>query len=134
MGHSADVSVFKNRDLLAPRSGCSDFAPGRGVFTDEFERDPAAKEKFWKEPAKIKELLRKTADALAALTEWSHDPCDHATRAVAEAAGVKPACSSTRFASPSLDRPSRRRFLTPMVVLGQERVVRRLRDAMTELG
>jgi len=29
------------------------------AFTDEFERDPAAKEKFWKEPAKIKELLER---------------------------------------------------------------------------
>src|SRR5438034_7121298 len=38
-------------------------------FSDEFPRDPAAKEKFWKDP-KVPELLAKLADALANLKEW----------------------------------------------------------------
>ena len=43
-------------DLLRPRVRLlPDFVSwSRAFFTDEFERDPAAKEKFWKEPAKIK--------------------------------------------------------------------------------
>ena len=123
-------------DLLRPRVRLlPDFASwSRAFFTDEFERDPAAKEKFWKEPAKIKELLRKTADALAALTEWSHDPCDHATRAVAEAAGVKAGLLINAIRVAIVGQAVAPPLFDTMVVLGQERVVRRLRDAVTELG
>jgi len=123
-------------DLLRPRVRLlPDFASwSRAFFTDEFERDPAAKEKFWKEPAKIKELLRKTADALAALTEWSHDPCDHATRAVAEAAGVKAGLLINAIRVAIVGQAVAPPLFDTMVVLGQERVVRRLRDALTELG
>jgi glutamyl-tRNA synthetase len=123
-------------DLLRPRVRLlPDFASwSRAFFTDEFERDPAAKEKFWKEPAKIKELLRKTADALAALTEWSHDPCDHATRAVAEAAGVKAGLLINAIRVAIVGQAVAPPLFDTMVVLGQERVVHRLRDALTELG
>jgi glutamyl-tRNA synthetase len=123
-------------DLLRPRVRLlPDFASwSRAFFTDEFERDPAAKEKFWKEPAKIKELLRKTADALAALSEWSHDPCDHATRAVAEAAGVKAGLLINAIRVAIVGQAVAPPLFDTMVVLGQERVVRRLRDAVTELG
>jgi glutamyl-tRNA synthetase len=123
-------------DLLRPRVRLlPDFASwSRAFFSDEFERDPAAKEKFWKEPAKIKELLRKTADALAALTEWSHDPCDHATRAVAEAAGVKAGLLINAIRVAIVGQAVAPPLFDTMVVLGQERVVRRLRDAVTELG
>src|SRR5437899_654352 len=126
----------KTVDLLRPRVRLlPDFASwSRAFFTDEFERDPAAKEKFWKEPAKIKELLRKTADALAALTEWSHDPCDRATRAVAEAAGVKAGLLINAIRVAIVGQAVAPPLFDTMVVLGQERVVRRLRDAVTELG
>ena len=123
-------------DLLRPRVRLlPDFASwSRAFFSDEFERDPAAKEKFWKEPAKIKELLRKTADALAALTEWSHDPCDHATRAVAEAAGVKAGLLINAIRVAIVGQAVAPPLFDTMVVLGQQRVVRRLRDAVAELG
>ena len=61
-------------DLLRPRIRLlPDFSTwSRAFFSDEFEIDPAAKAKFWKDE-KIPGLLRKLADALAALTEWNHD-------------------------------------------------------------
>ena len=126
----------KTVDLLRPRVRLlPDFASwSRAFFTDEFERDPAAKEKFWKEPAKIKELLQKTADVLAALREWGHDPCDHATRAVAEAAGVKAGLLINAIRVAIVGQAVAPPLFDTMVVLGQERVVRRLRDAVTELG
>jgi len=126
----------KTVDLLRPRVRLlPDFASwSRAFFTDEFERDPAAKEKFWKEPAKIKEMLLRTADALAALTEWSHDPCDHATRAVAEAAGVKAGLLINAIRVAIVGQAVAPPLFDTMVVLGQERVVRRLRDAVAELG
>ena len=126
----------KTVDLLRPRVRLlPDFASwSRAFFTDEFERDPAAKEKFWKEPAKIKEMLLRTADALAALTEWSHDPCDHATRAVAEAAGVKAGLLINAIRVAIVGQAVAPPLFDTMVVLGQERVVRRLREAVAELG
>ena len=126
----------KTVDLLRPRVRLlPDFASwSRAFFSDEFERDPAAKEKFWKEPAKIKGLLSKTADALAALTDWSHDPCDHATRGVAEAAGVKAGLLINAIRVAIVGQAVAPPLFDTMVVLGQQRVVRRLRDAVSELG
>ena len=105
----------------------------RAFFTDEFTRDPAAKEKFWKDP-KVPELLAKLADALEALPEWNHDACDHASRAVAEASGVKAGLliNATRVAivGQAVAPP----LFDTMVVLGQQRVVRQLRDAVASFG
>ena len=126
----------KTVDLLRPRVRLlPDFSSwSRAFFTDDFQRDPAAKEKFWKEPAKIKDLLEKTADALAALTDWSHDPCDHATRAVAEAGGVKAGVLINAVRVAIVGQAVAPPLFDTMVALGQERVVRRLRDAAAELG
>jgi glutamyl-tRNA synthetase len=123
-------------DLLRPRIRLlPDFSSwSRAFFSDDFVRDPAAKEKFWKEPAKIKELLGKTADALAADTDWSHDPCDHATRGVAEAVGVKAGLLINAIRVAIVGQAVAPPLFATMVVLGQERVVRRLREASAELG
>jgi glutamyl/glutaminyl-tRNA synthetase len=105
----------------------------RAFFSDDFARDPAAKGKFWKDP-KVPELLAKLADALEALPEWNHDACDHASRAVAEAGGVKAGLliNATRVAivGQAVAPP----LFDTMVVLGQQRVVRRLRDAVASFG
>ncbi len=120
-------------DLLRPRIRLlPDFSAwSRGFFSDEFPIDQAAKEKFWKDP-KVPELLAKLADALAALPEWNHDACDHASRAVAEAAGVKAGLliNATRVAivGQAVAPP----LFDTMVALGQQRVVSRLRKALVE--
>jgi glutamyl-tRNA synthetase len=124
----------KTVDLLRPRIRLlPDFSSwSRAFFSDEFTRDPAAIAKFWKDP-KIPELLTKLADALEGLAEWNHDACDHASRAVAEAGGVKAGLliNATRVAivGQSVAPP----LFDTMVVLGQKRVVGRLRDALKEL-
>src|SRR6266852_2714938 len=125
----------KTVDLLRPRIRLlPDFSSwSRAFFSDEFTRDAAAKEKFWKDP-KVPELLAKLADALEALPEWNHDACDHASRAVAEASGVKAGLliNATRVAivGQAVAPP----LFDTMVVLGQQRVVRRLRDAVAGFG
>ena len=122
-------------DLLRPRIRLlPDFSTwSRAFFSDEFPRDPAAKEKFWKDP-KVPELLAKLADALANLKEWNHDGCDQATRAVAEAGGVKAGLliNATRVAivGQAVAPP----LFDTMIVLGQQRVVQRLRDALSEFA
>ncbi|HXX15253.1 MAG TPA: glutamate--tRNA ligase [Candidatus Eremiobacteraceae bacterium] len=123
----------KTVDLLRPRIRLlPDFAKwSRAFFSDEFEIDPAAKAKFWKDE-KIPELLRQLAGALAALGDWNHDACDHAARKVAEEAGVKAGLliNATRVAivGQAVAPP----LFDTMVALGQERVVRRLRAALKE--
>jgi glutamyl-tRNA synthetase len=126
----------KTVDLLRPRVRLlPDFAAwSRAFFSDKFDRDPSAKDKFWKEPAKIKELLTSTANALAAITDWQHDPCDHATRTVAEAAGVKAGLLINAIRVAIVGQAVAPPLFDTMVVLGQERVVRRLREAIAELG
>jgi glutamyl-tRNA synthetase len=124
----------KTVDLLRPRirllPNFSDWS--RAFWSDDFTRDPAAIEKFWKDE-RVPELLTKLADALAALPEWNHDACDHASRAVAEAAGVKAGMliNATRVAivGQAVAPP----LFDTMVTLGQERVTRRLRDAVAQL-
>ena len=120
----------KTVDLLRPRVRLlPDFSSwSRAFFTDEFSRDPAAIQKFWKDE-RIPELLRKLAGALEALPEWNHDACDHALRTLAEQAGVKAGLliNATRVAivGQAVAPP----LFDTMVVLGQTRVVRRLREA-----
>ena len=122
-------------DLLRPRVRLlPDFSTwARAFFSDDFSIDAAAKEKFWKDP-KVPELLAKLADALAALPEWNNDACDHASRAVAEAAGVKAGLliNATRVAivGQAVAPP----LFDTMVVLGRDRVVGRLRKALLLLS
>ncbi|PWT88046.1 MAG: glutamate--tRNA ligase, partial [Proteobacteria bacterium] len=117
-------------DLLRPRIRLlPDFSTwSRAFFSDDFTREQAAKDKFWKDQ-RVPELLRKLADALAALPEWNHDACDHALRALAEQAGVKAGLliNATRVAivGQAVAPP----LFDTMVVLGQDRVVRRLRES-----
>jgi glutamyl-tRNA synthetase len=119
----------KTVDLLRPRIRLlPDFSSwSRAFFTDDFTIDPAAKEKFWKDP-KVPELLAKAADALAALPEWNHDACDHASRAVAEAAGVKAGLLINAIRVAIVGQAVAPPLFDTMVVLGQDRVVSRLRQ------
>jgi glutamyl-tRNA synthetase len=123
----------KTVDLLRPRIRLlPDFSTwSKAFFSDEFTIDPAAKVKFWKDE-KVPGLFAKLAEALAGLPEWNHDACDHAARKVAEEAGVKAGLliNATRVAivGQAVAPP----LFDTMVVLGQERVVGRLRQALKE--
>jgi glutamyl-tRNA synthetase len=119
------VDLLRSRVRLLP-----DFATwARAFFSDDFPRDEAAIAKFWKDE-KTKPLLEKLGDALAALPEWNHDACDHATRKVAEEGGVKAGMliNATRVAivGQAVAPP----LFDTMVVIGQARVVARLRDSL----
>jgi len=120
----------KTVDLLRPRVRLlPDFSSwSRAFFSDEFPIDPTAREKFWKDE-RVPELLKRLTGALATLTEWNHDACDHATRGVAEAVGVKAGLliNATRVAivGQAVAPP----LFDTMVALGRDRVVNRLRAA-----
>ncbi len=125
----------KTVDLLRPRTRLlPDFSTwARAFFSDTFEYDPQARDKFWKDD-RLGGMLAKLADAIAGLTEWNHDACDHALRELAAAEGVKAGLliNATRVAivGQAVAPP----LFETMLVLGQDRVVSRLRRSVDALG
>ncbi len=121
----------KTVDLLRPRTRLlPDFSTwSRAFFSDSFEYDPQAREKFWKDE-RLGVMLAKLADALAALADWNHDACDHALRELAATEGVKAGLliNATRVAivGQAVAPP----LFETMLVIGQEQVVGRLRRAV----
>ncbi len=122
-------------DLLRPRTRLlPDFSHwARGFFSDTFDYEQQAREKFWKDE-RLPKLLAALADSLAAMPEWNHDACEHALRALAEANGVKAGLliNATRVAivGQAVAPPLFETFL----VLGRERVVERLRKAVPAIA
>jgi len=122
-------------DMLRPRTRLlPDFSHwARAFFSDSFDYDQQAREKFWKDQ-RLPALLSKLADSLAALPAWNHDACDHELRAIAEAEGVKAGLliNATRVAivGQGVAPP----LFDTMVTLGRERVVGRLRRAIPTVG
>jgi glutamyl-tRNA synthetase len=121
------IDLLRSRIRLLP-----DFSSwSRAFFTDDFEIDPAARAKFWKDE-RVPEWLGKLADSLAALPEWNHDACDHVARALAEEAGVKAGAVINAIRVAIVGQAVAPPLFDTMVVLGQERVVRRLRDGQKQ--
>jgi glutamyl-tRNA synthetase len=123
------VDLIRSRTRLLP-----DFSGwARAFFTDDFEYEPEAREKFWKDE-KLPELLAKVTAALAALPDWNHDACDAALRGVAAAEGVKAGLliNATRVAI--VGRAVAPPLFETMVVLGKDRVVARLQRALPAIS
>jgi glutamyl-tRNA synthetase len=122
-------------DLLRPRIRLlPDFSSwSRAFFSDSFEYELAAREKFWKDE-RLGGMLGKLADSLAALPEWNHDACDHALRELAAAEGVKAGLliNATRVAivGQAVAPP----LFDTMLVIGRERIVNRLHRAVEALA
>jgi glutamyl/glutaminyl-tRNA synthetase len=118
-------------DLLRPRMRLlPNFSNwGRAFFSDAFDYDPAACAKFWKDQ-RIPTLLARLADALAALTEWNHDACDAALRKLAESEAVKAGLLINATRVSIVGQAVAPPLFETMVVLGQRRVVDRLRKSL----
>jgi glutamyl-tRNA synthetase len=121
--------------LIRPRTRLlGDFATwARAFFTDDFDYEEAAREKFWKDE-RLPAMLEKLAASLEATTEWNHDNCEKALRDLAAAEGVKAGLliNATRVAI--VGRAVAPPLFETMVVLGKDRVVRRIRQALPEIG
>jgi glutamyl-tRNA synthetase len=118
-------------DLLRPRTrllpNFSHWA--RAFFSDDFEYDPAACTKFWKDQ-RVPTLLAHLADDLAALTEWNHDACDAVLRKLAEAEGVKAGLLINAARVSIVGQAVAPPLFETMVVLGQPRTIERLRKSL----
>jgi glutamyl-tRNA synthetase len=118
-------------DLVRPRTRLlGDFTRwARAFFTDDFDYEQEARDKFWKDE-RLPAMLAKLADALAALPDWNHDACDAALRQLAAAEGVKAGflINATRVAI--VGRAVAPPLFETMVVLGKDRVISRIRRAV----
>jgi glutamyl-tRNA synthetase len=129
---SSDRAWFAHTvDLIRPRTRLlTDFTGwARAFFADDFDYEPEACAKFWKDE-RLPGMLSKLADALDALPEWNHDACDAALRTLAAAEGVKAGLliNATRVAI--VGRAVAPPLFESMVVLGKERAVSRIRRAL----
>jgi glutamyl-tRNA synthetase len=118
-------------DLVRPRTRLlGDFTRwARAFFTDDFDYEQDARDKFWKDE-RLPAMLAKLADALGALPDWNHDACDAALRQLAAAEGVKAGflINATRVAI--VGRAVAPPLFETMVVLGKDRVIARIRRAV----
>ncbi len=117
-------------DLLRPRTRLlPDFSTwARAFFSDDFEYEAAAREKFWKDE-RLPDLLSQLADALEKLPEWTHDGCEQALRGLAESAGVKAGLLINGARVAMVGQAVAPPLFDSMLALGRERVVSRLRRA-----
>jgi glutamyl-tRNA synthetase len=122
-------------ELIRPRTRLlGDFTTwARGFFTDDFDYELEAREKFWKDE-RLGAMLGKLADLLEAMPEWSHDACDAAVRGLAAAEGVKAGFLINAIRVAIVGRAVAPPLFETMVVIGKERVVARLRRAVTFLA
>jgi len=117
-------------DLIRPRTRLlRDFSTwARAFFTDDFDYDGKAVEKFWKNQ-QLPELLGKLADGLDRVAEWNHDFCEQTLRGLAAAEGVKAALLINAARVAIVGQAVAPPLFDTMVALGKERVVSRLRRA-----
>src|SRR5712692_7098700 len=122
-------------DLLRPRTRLlPNFATwARAFFSDDFDYDPQAREKFWKD-ARLAALLARLADALDVLPEWGHDACDKVLRELAAAEGVKAGLLINSARVALVGQAVAPPLFDTMVALGKDRVVSRLRRALPALA
>src|SRR5580700_16304 len=118
-------------DLIRPRTRLlGDFSGwARAFFTDDFDYEPEARAKFWKDE-KLPLLMPKLIKALEAVTDWNHDACDASLRGMATSEGVKAGLliNATRVAI--VGRAVAPPLFETMVALGKDRVISRLRRAL----
>lgn len=119
-------------ELLKPRArSLKDFAAAfRSYFSDQYENDPAAVEKFLKD-ASIRELIVELAARYDKLSDWSEQSTEQALRDLATEKGIKAGglINGSRVAitgqavAPSL--------FAVMVNLGKQRTIERMKRVAT---
>ncbi len=100
----------------------------RAFFTDEFEYDPEAQKKFWKE-ARLAELLGALGERLATVEPFALESTEQCLRALAEEKGVKAGLLINASRVALTGQAVAPGLFEVMVELGRERVVARVRRA-----
>ena len=105
----------------------------RAFFSDEFEYDLEAVKKFWKD-ASLPGLLAELAERLENLASFDVAETEKALRALADEKGVKAGLLINAARVALTGQAVAPGLFDVMAVLGQERVVARLKHAAEEVG
>ncbi len=104
----------------------------RAFFVDEFDSDPAAVKKFWKD-ASLPHLIETLAERLARTAPFDASETEKTVRALAEEKGVKAGLLINASRVALTGQGVAPGLFDVMAVLGRERVVGRLRRAAESL-
>jgi glutamyl-tRNA synthetase len=104
----------------------------RAFFTDQFDYDPEASKKFWKE-SRLAGLLDALAERLAHTTPFDLQETERSLRALAEEKGVKAGVLINGARVALTGQAVAPGLFEVMLALGRERVVSRLRRAAEHL-
>ncbi len=105
---------------------------GRAFFVDEFDYDPQAKKKFWKDPV-LPDLLDSLAEALSQIEPFDLEGSEKCLRGLAEGKGVKAGLLINAARVALTGQAVAPGLFEVMIPLGRERVVSRLRRAAQHL-
>ena len=105
---------------------------GRAFFADEFDYDPQAKKKFWKDPA-LPNLLDSLAEGLSHVEPFDLEGSEKCLRGLAEEKGVKAGLLINAARVALTGQAVAPGLFEVVIALGQERVVSRLRRAAQHL-
>src|SRR5216117_3962723 len=108
-------------------------ASGRAFFTDDFDYDPEAVKKFWKDPA-ISEYFEALAERLACVEAFDSQDTEKCLRALAEERGVKAGLLINAARVALTGQAVAPGLFEVMAALGRDRVVARLRRAAAKFG
>ena len=108
-------------------------ASGRAFFTDDFDYDPEAAKKFWKDPA-LAQYLVALADRMATIEPFNLTETEKCLRALAEERGIKAGVLINASRVALTGQAVAPGLFEVMVALGRERVVERLRRAATRIS
>jgi glutamyl-tRNA synthetase len=105
---------------------------GRAFFAEQFDYDPLAKKKFWKDPA-LPNLLDSLAEAISGVERFDLEGSEKCLRGLAEEKGVKAGLLINGARVALTGQAVAPGLFEVMVTLGRERVVSRLRRAAQHL-
>jgi len=106
---------------------------GRAFFTDDFDYDPEAVKKFWKDPA-LPEYLEALAERLGRVEPFDLQETERCLRGLAEERGVKAGLIINAARVALTGQAVAPGLFEVIVALGRDRVVARLRRAATEMS
>jgi glutamyl-tRNA synthetase len=121
----------KSVALLQSRArSLKDFSgSGRAFFTEDFEFDPEAVRKFWKDPA-LADLLETLAQQLKKLSPFDLESTEKCLRSLAEEKGVKAGVLINGARVALTGQAVAPGLFEVMTTLGQQTVVQRLHRAV----
>ena len=106
---------------------------GRPYFADDFEFEEQAIAKNLKKDERLKTLLPRAADALAALAVFDHAAIEQALRDFCESEGVKPGLVINAIRAACTGQTAGPGLFELVAIIGQERTVARMRAAASML-